>query len=251
MKSSGKIELQKTIFQVRYKPNLEFYELLIPTSRKLTTYPHWQTNKLKVTLFDNEKHCNLNINHDSFTYEQDTGDISLEKKHIDNAIKILPSSLKISSYSFFGYRRQYLIPVKMSFESLVHVLNIKLFSQDSRLKKIMPKNIEDLTYRIDSIEGEYKYHFTIGPIKKNEIPRYIPYNQELHFKSTNLKNEYLEIINNYPDIAIFLDVDFYQKSGNKSTLKDMNSFIEIAREKIEKFVSNLNNYLFSSEIKEG
>lgn len=243
MNYQGKIEPKKTIFQVRYKPMLQFYELLIPTAQKFTDYPHWNTNKLKISLFDYEKHCSLNIKFDSFTYEQDANEQHLEQKNISDAVKILPSSFDITNYSFFGYRKQYLIPTDMSYESIVHVLNIKFFSQNDKLKKIIPKTIADLTYKIDCVEGKYKYHFTIGPIRKNEIPRYIQPNQELHFKPLDFQNDYLE---KYPEIAILIDIDIYQNS-EKYELQDLNSFISFAQEKSINLAGDISKYIFSVE----
>jgi hypothetical protein len=59
--------LYKTIFQARYKAELKFYELLMPAAQRLREYSHWETDRLRVTLRDFDKHCSVAIAHDSFS----------------------------------------------------------------------------------------------------------------------------------------------------------------------------------------
>jgi len=159
-----KPNLHKTIFQITYKPELKFYGLLMEAAQKMNEYPHWSTDKLSIILRNYEKHCSLSIRHNTFTYEQDSSDEDMEAKFIQNALENLPSALQIKIFNRFGYRRKYIIAVNMPFESLVSVLHIKLFSQDDKLRSIMPSKIEDLMYRIDFMEDPYKYHITAGPV---------------------------------------------------------------------------------------
>jgi len=200
----------KTIFQIRYKPKLEFYDLLMSAAQKLNEYPHWETNRLRVVLKDYEKHCSLSIGHNAFTYQQDSNDRKMEEKYIQQTLEYLPTALKIQFFNRLGYRKKYLISIKMSFESLVEVLYVKLFSQEDKLRRIMPSQVEDLMYRIDFKEDLYRYHVTVGPVKKFEIPKHIAYNIEHHLSPETREKEYQEIIAKYPDVAVFADIDFYQ-----------------------------------------
>jgi len=239
--------LHKTIFQIRYNPELKFYGLLMTAAQQLSKYPHWRTNRLSVILRDYDKHCSLAIRHDNVTYEQDSSDIEMEMKYIQQALEKLPSALQVKFLNRVGYRRKYLITVKSPFESLVSILYVKLFSQDEKIRSIMPSKVEDIMYRIDFKEEPYQYRVTVGPVRKREVPRYIEYNLENHLDPMTREKEYQEIKEKYPDVAIFIDIDLYQMA-EKIELKDAISFPKKACDKIHKMVNELNNYLFKSKV---
>jgi len=233
----------QTIFQIRYKAKLEFYNLLISTAQKMSGYPHWETNRMRVILKNFEEHRSLAISHNTFTYQQDSNDEKMEAKHIQQTLENLPGELKIQSFNRLGYRKKYLTPTKMSFDSLVNILYIKLFSQDDTLRRALPSKIVDLMYRMDFRDDIYRYHITVGPVRKDEISKHIAYNVENHLNPKTRNKEYQEIIKKYPDVAIFSDIDFYQES-EKLSLKDTESFVSLANRKVYDIINDMNNYLF-------
>ena len=249
MKKPPALQLQKTILQVRYPAKLGFYDLLIPAAQRMSEYPHWGTNTLRVVLRDFDTHCSLAIEHNAFGYEQDSADTEIEKTNIGRALTELPGALDIESFIRLGYRRQYLIPVEMPVESLVSVLNVKLFSQDDRLRRIMPAQVSDLMYRIDSAEHAYKYHFTVGPVQKQEIPRYVTFNRENHLDPEKGEEVYQAIVAEYPDVAVFADIDLYQVA-ELIPVQDAQAFVDTARERIHDILSGLSEYLFSGKLED-
>ncbi len=243
MKRLPKAELYKTIFQTRYKPKLKFYELLYPAAQKFDKYPHWLTDRLKVVLKDYEKHCSLAIQHRSFAYDQDSKDFSLATSNIEQAINILPESLQLDNFERLGFRQKYLAKTEILFADLVKILNIKLLGQEKRLEEILPGEVNDLMYRIDLKKEPYLYHLTLGPVKKPEIPANMEFNQEYHLHPETRNQDYLEIINKYPEVAIFFDIDFYQES-EKIPIDKISDFFETAVNEINDVIDNFIQYLF-------
>lgn len=240
--------LYKTIFEVRYKAKLKFYNLLMPTVEKFDTYPHWETNLLAITLRNYDDHCSLHVKHNRFGYEQDSGDEELDKNKIEEAISRLPPAFGINNFSRVGYRRLYLIPLEMKFNSLVTIIYTKLYSQDSKLQQILPKEIKDLMYRIDSLDTFGKYHFTMGAVKKAEIPKYINYNKESHLDPKTREQDYVKIYEHYPEISLFIDVDTYrdvESADEAISLAEVNDFIEKSRRRIPEIVVQMSEYLFA------
>lgn len=239
--------LYKTIFEVRYKAELKFYDLLLPAAQQLKEYPDWETNRLRIILKDFDKHCNLAISHNSFSYEQDSNDINLETNYISRALEILPTALEINAFTRLGYRRRYLVPVDFSYESLVTVLNVKLFSQNNNLIKSMPKNVKNLAYIIDSEEENYKYHFLIGPVTKQESQSFIGFNRERNLNPANREERNSEIIQTYPNVAIFIDIDMYHE-GETFQVKERFKFVDNARNKVHNLAEELTKYLLEEKL---
>jgi hypothetical protein len=171
----------------------------------------------------------------------------MEEKYIQRVLDELPAALQVQFFTRLGYRRQYLIAVDLPFDGLVRVMNLKLFSQDERLRQFMPIQVEDLMYRIDSRDEPYRYHLTIGPVRKPEIPRYVTYNRQHHLNPASSEKEYLAIIEKYPDVAVFLDLDLYQE-GERLQAGEAASFIVAARQKLQGLAEDVSEYLFLREV---
>jgi hypothetical protein len=242
MKKSPTPVPYKTIFQVRYKPELKFYDLLMPAVQQQKDYPHWWTDRMSVTLGDVEQHCNLTVNHQSFTYEQDSHDMGMEAKHVGEAVSGLPGALQLTSFSFFGYRCFSLVSSEMSFEELVSVLNVKLFCQDENLRRILPKRVDDLLYRVDFLDLPNRYHLTIGALWREQVPQFIQFNRNYHLPPQNAEEEYQKIKAKYPNVSLLLDIDLCQMSEDLS-LDDLNSFTTQAPQKVRALTKSLAEYL--------
>lgn len=239
--------LQKAIFHLQYKAALKFHSLLIPAAQKLADYPDWESSGLRVVLKHFAQHCSLAIMHNAIIYEQDSGDTQLEKRRVEQALAELPAAMEVEGFTRFGYRRQYLIPVDMPFDSLVSVLNVKLLSQDERLRGIMPNKVDDLMYRVDSSEEPYQFHFTIGPVRKREVPQYVTYNRVHHLKPESAEEDYSTIVGNYPEAAIFTDIDLY-RSSDCLPVEDAGAFFETARERVHSQCTGLCDYIFGQKV---
>jgi len=171
----------------------------------------------------------------------------MEEKYLQRVVDELPAALQVDFFTRLGYRRQYLIAVDLAFDGLVRVMNLKLFSHDERLREIMPAQIDDLLYRIDSRDEPYRYHLTIGPVRKPEIPQYVSYNRQHHLSPLASEKEYLAIIEKYPDVAVFLDLDLYQES-ERLQAGEAGSFIVGARQKLQGLAEDVSAYLFLREV---
>lgn len=237
--------IKKSIFAADYKAKIRYYDLMVSAADSFSNYPHWRTNGLSFTLCDYEKHCSVIISHRKFAYEQDNDDISLEKENIVEVIGNLTEKLELNSFTRLGFRRKYLLPIDMSFDEIVTILNIKLFSQRPELVKILPHKIDDLLYRLDVSTDDFKIHITIGPLMKRELPQHLEFNMESHLSPDTRDEVYKEIVSTHPDVSLFFDIDVYTESENIPAEQSF-IFVEKAREWINAYVENITGYLFSA-----
>jgi len=167
------------------------------------------------------------------------------EKYIKEALEKLPNAIKISSCVRFGFRRKYLVAVKMSFEELVKVLDLKLFSQDARLKKILPHKTDDVAYIVDATDEVFKYHIRIGPLRKTETVRHMEFNMDNHLDPSSRAKDYSKIADAYPGISIIFDLDMYREGeGEGIPIKEASIFVEEAQNRIAGMVKNFRNYIF-------
>ncbi|MBI4324087.1 MAG: hypothetical protein HY674_02365 [Chloroflexi bacterium] len=248
MKSIVKPVVCKTIFQVRYKPGLRFYDIFRAAAQKLAGYPHWTTDSLSVTLRDFDNVCSINIQHNLFTFQQDSRNPENEVAKVNAALEVLPPSLEISSFKRLGYRRQYLIAVDMAFDSLVSVLKIKLLSQDDRLLSFLPPRLEDLLYRVDCADGLHRFHLHVGPMQKHEVPRYVAFDAENHLAPEDRDDKYRLTLAGYPETSVLVDIDVY-RIADEIPLNEAAEFVVAARDKADNLSSRLTEYLFADKVK--
>lgn len=248
-RETNKATCEKVLFQVRYKPRLSFYDQLVPAALSMDDYPDWVTDRLRVILQNYDHHCNLEIGFNGFTYEQDKSDADCEEARIWDAINKLPKSLRLETFARLGYRRYYLIPVRMKFESLVNILYTKLFA--SEVSDFFPNDIDDVMYRVDSSESGVKYHIMVGPLKKEEVPQYLTLNENSNFRPQNRAREIFQIREGYPDVSVFVDIDAYRMSDNTTqeelTPDDLVEFAKKTRIHVDSMVEKLTSFLMKQD----
>jgi hypothetical protein len=236
--------LYKSIFQASYKPQLDFYEYVYSAASKIEGFPHWRTDGLRITLFNPKTHCSVAVAVGSFSYTQDSHDAKQDAKQIQYILQSLPQNLKIDNFVRFGLRRWYLIPVNFDFESLVNILSLKLLSQNEEFQSIFPKSFDDLSYTSITSEDSFKVRTTVEPTRASEIPRLIPIDQENHF--TNNVKAYVNFMDSYPKVAIYVEVDFFRQEEGMS-LEDAKNFANTSEQKVKEIVNNLCNYFLSNK----
>lgn len=236
------------MFQLQYKAELKFLRLLVPTAERLVDiYPDWEADQTSVTLKNFEKHCSLAIQHNSLLYEQDSEDFETEDRFIQHILKEVPSTLEIEVFSGFGYRRQYLVPVNLSFEALIKVMKVKLLSMDGYLSEVLSEKVGDLMYRLKFIDQEFQYNLTVAPVKKEEILSQIIYNRNNHLNPTTAIEDFQIIFEEYPSVAILIDIDFYRPNETIS-VRDIRNSLELAREKTSNLTSGITKHLLKQSL---
>lgn len=202
--------LERTIFQARYKPSLGFYENMRPAAIKLSDYPDWETSGVFVKLKNIEKHCSVGIYDKLFAYDQNSSDEELEETRIADILDVVPAGLGIKSLTRLGYRRIYVAPFDAPFGDLVRIMNTKFYSGDKGLRRIIPGNITDLMYRIDSSDECNSYHVTVGPVKRDEMK----INGFLPADHPNLAAQAQDGQTGgglLPEVGVYIDFDVYRE----------------------------------------
>lgn len=237
----------KTIFQIQYEPKLCFYDRLYKHDEISCKFPHWLTDRLKVILKDYEKKHSLLIGHNSSIFESDLFDAKIEEDIISLLLSQITKFVDDNTFSRAGLRRFYLIKQEMSFDELVEILNLKIFSIE--FKDIFSNPINDSSIVIVSNIGDYQFRLTLGPMRRNEIPRYIKYNIDNHLDTepnTRVK-ELSKIFESYPDVSLYIDVDFFvEQKELKQT--DIITFWAISKKEIDTLVENTVAMIFKEKV---
>jgi hypothetical protein len=240
------VKIEKSIFQIRYKPVLSFYDKLYSKDKIFNQFPHWQTDRLKISLRDYDKKHSLVLKHDSLTYETD----NYVKKNEEEIINLIHDSInEISSedkITRLGHRFLCLAPLKISFNELVTILNLKLFKKD--FFKILNQDPDDSTVTITSNYKDLKYRMVIGPMKNVEVPGFIIYNIENHVDPNSNKkySELSNLVENYPETSLYIDIDLFTQETIKSP--DILQFYNKTKEAYSYLTKELIGYIFEEKL---
>jgi hypothetical protein len=239
--------VQKAIFQLRFKPELDFCERMVTAAKRLPAYVNWKRSANNVKLLDFRNHCSLNIESSSFAYTQDSGDVELEKSRIAQAVQELPEALAVKRFDRLGYRRFYLMPIQMPFEALVLVLKGKLFSQDEKLSQILPSKLVDFGFTQILEDAAFKYNLQVSAARKVEIPALLQPNVDDHFQpGEGLDKRIREVFDGYPDVAVFIDIDAWKQPGDL-TPSEIDALATEARKKNQELAERLGQYMVETE----
>lgn len=243
MSKKIKIERHKVICQLRYEPSLSFYSDLYTKAAKIDKFPHWETDRLKILFKDFENRCSLSIAFDSIAYEQDCDNPTVENENISLAINDYCPLLGKESFTRFGYRQKFLIPLSMYPNELSKLVSLKLYSQADEMKEIIAGNVFDATYVLDWDDGNYKFHILATPMIKGNIPRYMNVNLDKNFDKNTAQVDYAKIINGYPDVSFFIDLDCF-KDGKAIEIDKIRDVYTECKEISNNKVNQLVKYLF-------
>jgi len=235
----------KTIFRADFKPFLGFFGIFADAAQALEGYPDWMMDGPKVTVYDWAKRRSVIVEHTSFGFEQDSGDQNLETESIDQVLTILPKRFGIREFTRLGYRRKYLVPLEMSFESALAILNTKMLRQEE-LGSILPAPT-DCLYRFDCVGKEQKFFITIAPARKREFLRVLEFNQQFHLNPRGRAKDFEKIQETYPETALMLDIDCFQM-GDAIKQEALVNFVLNARKQLEKIATDFNGYCFKAEL---
>jgi pterin-4a-carbinolamine dehydratase len=241
-------KLFKTIFAAEFKPYLSFFSVFRTAAAKLTHYPHWETGFGNITVRSFDTRCSVNVQNRTIGFAQDSGDITNEQARLTEVTDVLIPELQLTTFLRLGYRRQYLVPLDITFESLVSILRLKLFSTTEQLQQILPAQVDDLLYRIDCSEGDDKFHIHLGPLRRQEVPKYIDFNAENHLAPEVRDDQLRQIVAGYPEVSMLLDLDFFQRAAQipASAARD---FISKARQRVDELARKFHQYVLSQEVK--
>jgi hypothetical protein len=242
-----KVKIEKCLFQIKFKPTLAFYENLYKNQTIFDFFPHWQTDRLKVTLRDYEKKHSLTIKHDSVTYETD----NFLKKNEEEVINLVSNNFNhITNKKLidrFGHRFFCLFPISISFDELVKIINLKAFSKD--FFKAINREPDDSTITITSKFKDLDFRLTVGPMKNTEVPNFIGYNIENHVdvSSNNKYSELAKLVENYPKTSLYIDLDLF--NTNMNSLGEIEEFYNSSHEAYEELTNNIVSYIFAESLK--
>jgi hypothetical protein len=241
-------KLFKTIFAAQFRPYLNFYSLFRTAAAKVTHYRDWETSFGIVILRDFENRCSVNVQNRTIGFSQDSGDITNEQTRLAEVTDVLIPELQLTTFLRLGYRRQYLVPLEITFDSLVSILRLKLFSAADQLQQVLPGQVDDLLYRVDCSQGEDKFHIHVGPLRRQEVPKYITFDAESHLAPEVRDDQLRQIMAAYPDVSMLLDIDFYQAAPNIHA-QAAAEFIAKARRRVDELSRQFHEYLLSQEVK--
>ncbi|MCW8896953.1 MAG: hypothetical protein OQJ96_01425 [Flavobacteriales bacterium] len=247
MATKPKFNSKKAVFQVRYTPDLEFYNQMYSHTKLFSKYPHWETDRLRLTLKDFEKRQSLTIKYDSIGYETDEYKESLIKENVDSIEEYVNGKEAGKTITRIGFRKWSLCPVSMEFEDLRKIMNLKLLQKD--FINLTGDEYSDMTA---TVTGNYKglvYRLQVGPIRDIEIPNFIHYNIDAHIDSNSIKKytDIASIYSSYPKVSIYIDVDIYL-SENAIKTGSVKNFFEESTKLHDIINKNLLNHIFDSKI---
>ena len=241
-----KPEIEKAVFHIAYKPALSFYEKLYKLDDIFVEFPHWQTDRLKVTLRDYEKKHSLTIKHDATIYETDKyskkAEAEIAKLLNKNKSNILDKEIQRLGHRFFSLAKN-----DLSFTELNELLSLKFFNSDFT-SIFEEKDPYDHSITLNFKKNSLNCRLLIGPIRNEEISNFINFNVDNHIdpNSINKYSEMAKIIESYPKTALFIDLDVFEIKEKQEL--DIIEFYEKSNEVFQSITNDLISFIFATKI---
>ncbi len=235
---------QVTIFQARYKPQLSHLGKVIAAASELEgSFEFWQTDgSNSIDMRSSTTPANIGIDQNSCSYLGLSDDAEAENAQIKQLLNAVVSQLQPTTFQRLGLRKRYLAPVSMGFAELVTLFHAKTYNQSRSLLNVFPENIDDLMFRINSSDEDFKCHVTIGPMKKEQVAQMLRPDQERIFAPEESAKRYSALYDAYPEVSIYFDIDLFQ--SDEKPVDGTLEFVKKARKRISEMVIGFCAHLF-------
>jgi hypothetical protein len=166
------------------------------------------------------------------------------KKRILDGAKVYNEKVPIEGIRRCGIRGMWLCPVEFGFDELLAIIQGKFYAAKEKLNEVIGTEFTDVAYIFDFEKAGYNVHLQMGPMKKDEIPRWIPpmslaedesddqksvnSHDNLGLGESNQATEHsrpddsVSTLKN-PDLSVFYDVDCFTE---ELKVKDMEIFLD-------------------------
>ena len=262
----GELQLRRLIFEFRFHPSLKYYDQINEMGDQFNRiYPHWQRDWTKIHFTDQAKRSSLLIEHNRIGSHTDMPDNFPDfKKRVWDGVKVYNERVPIEDVRRCGIRGFWLCPVDFDFDELLAIIQDKFYAAKKELGEIIGTKFTDVAYIFVFERDGYNVHLKMGPVKKEEIPRWIPPGSPGEEESESQKN--VESQDNLdpdepnqetehsisddsaksledPDVAIFYDVDCYKEDLR---VNDMEIFLDKGYRVAKSVASGITKYLLEA-----
>lgn len=235
------IKTCKTIYQLRYKAHLEFYDKLMTIATRFSEFPHWETNRLRVTHKDVEAWRSLSINHDSVAYDTDKPDKDFDKEIISKINDTLREYIQEEDLLRVGFRQKIFVKSSLPWSDLKAVTLAQFYSagvieitgaRDTDSTAVFLIHSDALTTRI-----------TVGPLQRSELPRFLEVSWAQHTTISNDASLQAEYFAQFPETGLYFDIDVFSVEVPLSFRLTVET-AESAVDAIDQYVTQISRLVF-------
>ncbi len=215
--------MKRIVVELVIKPNLLFYRFKDEIGAEINkTLPDWETNALKIDLFDKKEKLACFLEHKRLAVICD--DVKDEDKFfafLEFVITTYTSKLPLTDILRVGIRHTLLNKTALKYPELVSLFQEKFYPKDKEIEAIVGQKISDAVFSADFERENYKFHYLFGPVSKDEgLAKFGP-NTKFELDSEGLS-----------EVMTYLDVDGYKDKDCRA--RDLNRYIT----EIRKLVSS-------------
>lgn len=189
--------LTKTIFEVRFRPNLSYYSDAFKLASAFEPdFEDWQTSQeaYQAVLYSKSSRELLRIGSDGVAIVLETEDYQRLEVLIDKVLKLLIIPNNFQEIRRIGIRQIRVIGTNAEFGSLAEKMTKSFENHYEEHQELALDVVDDYAFILDGIKNGFKNHIRFGPVKPQEaIDRF-----NSNFSQPEAK-----------DNSIFIDIDVF------------------------------------------
>ncbi|HIE26758.1 TPA: hypothetical protein EYP66_05690 [Candidatus Poribacteria bacterium] len=229
----GTLQLRKIIFELRFHPNLLFYDEKNQIGVELNRlYANWRTDGLQIRLTDDKTFSSLLIAHNRIVSAMDAPEnFQAFKSRTLKGKKAYTDKVPINDIRRAGVRFFWICPVDFPFDELNRVIQERFYRPQKELSEVLVPEFKDVGFLFNFEKKGYSFHLQFGPVKEEEIPQRITPIQLITGEPKSFEN---------PDVGLFYDVDCYTE---EIQINDLEPFLDKGYNIVKEMVSGITKYI--------
>ncbi len=227
-------KLKRILCQIQYRPNLSWFnDRAVIAQNFEAKYKEWDTSNGNVALFSPDERKALEVFTNTLNYINEKEiDITECEEHVSTVLDKLIEDYKIKEVRRIGFRRTEVLSTKFQFNELVELIHQKFYTLTKEIASLQAGKVHDISFVLDTMEGNIKTHIQLGPVHKEEGEQYFA-------KDAKFSNP--QKIDSECNLFIDLDVSIVTSLTAQNSIENLIKVIKANTNTFEKYIEYMSN----------
>ncbi len=202
---------KKWVVELRYKPDLAFYNRMDEIGRELgEEFPDWQRSALTLDIRSKRRHRRLFLTHNRSFLEADLVDQPPDTDFAVKTLEKLCAKLDVKTCLRVGVRQWFVADLAKTFAVMVDEFSQRFLSQEGAIGQVLTDKIRDVGYVVDYETSDgWKYNLRAGPMLKKQWFQTVNHEPGLFESPDEGEMTFEKFRDAFPEQFLYLDLDWY------------------------------------------
>jgi hypothetical protein len=235
------IPLKKLAMELRYKPDLGFYNKMDAIGLELTEdYADWERSPLTLEVRNKKKHRRLFLSVKRSFVDIDDADPDGDFSHAVKLLGRICPKLCVKEFNRIGVRQWFAADLNKPFALMVDQFAERFLPKNQDLTAILNDKTKDVAYVVECMTDDgWKYNLRMGPMLKKQWFLLVAHERDAFEQGDEATETFEKFRQSIPEQFLYVDIDCF---AEERSVDRLDSFLASVRRRSQELASKLIEY---------